>query len=329
MANNTKPSSRMRQKVNFENGTSSLRQDLLQGLFTDQKMLPSKYFYDEKGMQIFDQICQSDEYYLTRAENRMLESKATEIVAFVRPGNIIELGSGSSDKIYFFLDACDQQNICCKYWPLDVCEEALVTMSGVLKEKYPWLHVNALVGDYSVGLEDIDFPQSGQNLALFMGSTIGNLTHDQAVSFLSRLRALIGSGSRLLVGMDRVKDVETLHAAYNDSQGLTARFNMNILEVINRRMGADFDMGKFEHCALYNQSKNQIEMYLVSKEEQRVYFEGLGQHLELGQDESIRTEISRKFSDNEIESLFVESGFVFEEHYVSDDGYFSLALGRA
>lgn len=329
MTDSAQPSPHKLQNIDSESPVSSLHDDVLQGLFSDRKTLPSKYFYDERGMRIFDQICRLDEYYLTRIENQMLQEKAADIVTTVWPENIIELGSGSSDKVCFFLDACGRQNIRCKYWPLDVCSEALAVMADTLAEEYPWLHINTLVGDYSLGLDAINLPKNERNLALFMGSTIGNLTHSQAVSFLHRVRMLVGSEGRLLVGMDRVKDTKTLIAAYNDSAGLTAQFNMNILEVINCRMGANFAVDKFEHRALYNRSQNQIEMHLVSKEEQIVYFEDLDKHLALKRDESIRTEISRKFSDNEIESLLTESGFTFEEHYVSDNDYFSLVLAKS
>ncbi len=328
MTDSTQPSLHTLQNIDAEACAPSLRDDVLQGLFADQKTLPSKYFYDEKGMRIFARICQSDEYYLTRAENRMLKEKAAAIIASAQPQNIIELGSGSSDKIRFFLDACGRRNIRCKYWPLDVCSEALATMTGILAAEYPWLRINALVGDYGNGLEAVGLPQNERNLALFMGSTIGNLTHPQAVSFLRRIRLLVGAQGRLLVGMDRVKDVATLTAAYNDAQGLTAQFNMNILEVLNGRMGANFEADKFEHRAVYNESQSRIEMHLVSKEEQSVYFESLDKRLALRRDETIRTEISRKFCDDEIESLLSESGFAFERHYVSDNGYFSLALAK-
>lgn len=305
-----------------------MHEDVLEGLFAGRKTLPSKYFYDEAGLCLFDRICELDEYYLTRTENRLLESCAMEVISSVRPDNIIELGSGSSHKTRFFLAACDAHGLHCTYWPVDVCSEALRAAAEGLAECYPWLRINALAGDYSGGFDGVELPRREKHLVLFMGSTIGNFTHRQAVDFLHRTRQWIGRGD-LLVGLDRIKDEDTLHAAYNDSAGLTAQFNMNILKVLNRRMGADFDLDNFEHRAVYNRAHQQMEMHLVSRTKHTVYFESLDRRVGFERDESIRTEISRKFSDEAIESLFCESGFEVAEHYVSDDGYFSLALGRA
>ena len=306
----------------------SLQEDVIDGLFSKPRTLPPKYFYDPAGSHLFDQICDTDEYYLTRAESALLRECADEVVARVRPDHIIEFGSGVSRKSCFLLDACERLGLHCTYWPMDICREVVEDAGRRLAGDYPWLRVNGLVGDYTAGLGNIRL-SAGRRLGVFMGSTIGNFNPADAVRFLTDVRSLLADGDRLLLGADRVKEASVLNAAYDDAAGLTARFNLNVLKVLNEGLSADFEPGNFEHHAFFNEWRRQVEMHLVSCARQQVYFGDLDRSLELDAGESICTEISRKFTDDCLASLLRESGFASDRHYVSGDGYFSLVLGRA
>lgn len=303
----------------------TLAEDVLKGLSDKPFSLPPKYFYDETGSELFDQICNTEEYYVTRTENQLLKEQADKLVQAVRPQHIVEFGCGMSPKSCFLFDACERQDIRCTFWPIDICSGAVQALSNKLLSIYPWLHINAWVGDYNAGFKQIDLPP-GRHLALFMGSTIGNFDHRQAVNFLSDIHDLLGDNGALLLGADRIKDTEVLNAAYDDSHGLTSRFNLNLLEVLNQELEADFEIDKFRHHAFFNESRNQVEMYLVSEERQEVYFSKLDCTLSLQKGESIRTEISRKFNDEDLHHLMDESGFNIEHHVRSEDNYFSLLL---
>ena len=303
----------------------TLAEDVLAGLSDKPFSLPPKYFYDEAGSELFDQICDTKEYYLTRTENKLLSEQADSLVKEVRPQHIVEFGCGMSPKSCFLLDACERQNITCTFWPLDICGEAVKVLSKKLLSIYPWLHINGWVGDYNAGLSRINLPP-GRHLALFMGSTIGNFDHRQAVNFLSEVHDLLGDDGALLLGVDRIKDAEVLNAAYDDSRGLTSRFNLNLLEVLNQELEADFEVDKFRHHAFFDESSRRVEMHLVSEEKQEVYFSKLNCTLEFQKGESIRTEISRKFNDEDLRKLIAESGFNIECHILSEDNYFSLVL---
>ena len=315
------------QPVRQKSPVAELSDEVTAGLFDNPKTLPSKYFYDSKGMQLFNQICELEEYYLTRTEMKLIKQYAGDIINFAQPNNIIELGSGSADKIRLFLNACEKQDVNCSYMPIDICAEALEETAQELTQDYKWLEVNTLTSDYDSGFESLQLCDRSNHLVLFMGSTIGNFTRPQAIEFLCQVKKLLKKGDCILIGMDRIKDKEVLHAAYNDKEGVTARFNTNILEVLNRRLGANFEVDNFEHKAVYNEDTSQVRMYLISKKNQCINFEHLNQSLELADGESICTEISHKFSDDEIKLLFQESGFQLTKRYVSDDNYFSLELG--
>ncbi len=305
----------------------TLEEDVISGLFSKPRTLPPKYFYDSTGSYLFDQICDTDEYYLTRAESDLLRECADEVIGRVRPDHIIEFGSGVSRKSRYLLDACERLGLRCTYWPMDICREVVEGAGRQLMDEYPWLRVNGLIGDYNAGLGNIEL-SGGRRLGVFMGSTIGNFHSADAVHFLTDIRSLLSGDDRLLLGADRVKEASVLNAAYDDAAGLTARFNLNVLNVLNEGLSADFEPGNFEHHAFFNEWRKQIEMHLVSCSRQRVYFGGLDRNLELDAGDSICTEISRKFTDDCLSSLLRESGFSTDRHYVSGDGYFSLVLGR-
>lgn len=305
----------------------SLHTDARNGLLQRPRSLPPKYFYDARGSGLFDRICDTPEYYLTRTENALLTGSARDIIRKTRPRYIVELGSGTARKTRHLLNACHSERCYSGYVPFDVCREVVVEAGERLVAAYPWLHVTGLIGDYQADLAWLP-EMRGPRLFVFLGSTIGNLREEQALAFLSALRAVMGSGDGLLLGADRVKDPLVLHRAYNDKAGLTAEFNRNLLRVLNRELAGNFDLKGFHHHACYNPRDQQVEMYLVAKTPQRVTLSGLGCTLELDEGEAIHTEISRKFTLGGLDRLLADGGFRIDEHCQSEDGYFSLVLAR-
>jgi L-histidine N-alpha-methyltransferase len=304
---------------------ANILQDASEGLIDAPRSMPPKYFYDERGSQLFDAICETREYYPTRTEEALLRSCAYDIIEQLRPVHIIEFGSGTSRKTRHLFDACCQVGRAAAYWPFDVCEEILHHSGQQLVQEYDWLQVNALVGDYLGGLAGLP-PREGRCLYLFLGGTIGNFTEDEAAAFLAEVREIMRPGDGLLLGADRVKDADILHAAYNDDSGVTAEFNLNLLQVLNRELDADFCDRNFEHRAVFNAEASQIEMYLVSSRCQSVHIRALDCTLELEAGEQILTEISRKFTPAHLESLLDGAGLAIQRHFEPDNGWFSLVL---
>ncbi len=302
----------------------TLQEDVSSGLLTKPRSLPPKYFYDEVGSDLFDQICDTKEYYPTRAESALLQEFAASIIELTTPSNIIELGSGTSRKTRHLLDMCEQQGLSPKYWPMDVCEPLLRDVAKDLMQAYPWLNVNALVGDYHGGFAH--FPSIADSLYVFIGGTIGNFEHKQAVTLLSELRETMAEGCSLLLGFDRIKDSDVLQAAYNDAAGVTAAFNLNLLNVLNKDLEANFDAGGFRHTAIYNSEAQRIEMYLIAQQEQKVDILGMGETLHMYKDEKILTEISRKFTLESMTQLLDESGYRVDNHFEASQGFYSLVL---
>lgn len=308
--------------------TAELARDVLAGLSMRPKQLSPKYFYDEHGSWLYDKICQVPEYYPARTEEALLVEKSIEIIERTRPDTILELGSGTSRKTTHLLDACEALHCHVDYLPLDVCEEILREAGQRLVGSYDWLKVRALVGDYSEGFHNVP-RDNGARLYVFLGGTLGNLDEAEATRFLLRLRALMGKQDYLLLGVDRVKNIEVLNAAYNDSQGYTAAFNRNVLSVINRELGGHFNPDTFIHRAWYNEEKSQIEMHLHSTHAQRVRIDALNTEIHFDRDESIHTEISRKFTLSSLRSLVEKAGLSMAEHYEPSNSYFSLVLLNA
>ncbi|NIR31269.1 MAG: L-histidine N(alpha)-methyltransferase, partial [Gammaproteobacteria bacterium] len=237
-------------------------------------------------------------------------------------------GSGFSRKTRHLFDACAALGVSARYLPFDVSAETLMEAGARLTRDYEWLRVHALVGDYLAGLGHVS-PPAGPGLVVFLGSTIGNFEHRQALGFLREVQALAGAQGWLLLGADRVKAPHVLHAAYNDARGYTARFNRNVLRVINRELGADFDPDAFHHYAPYDPARMQIDMYLVGARAQRIRFGALDRVLAMGEGEPIHTEVSRKFTREGLESLLGEAGFAVEQHHEPDDARYSLILARS
>ena len=305
----------------------TLEIDVRKGLLKRPRSLPPKYFYDAVGSQLFDRICDTPEYYLTRTEDALLEAYADEIITKVRPDHIIELGSGASRKTRRLLHACQANRQVCTYWPFDVCESVLRESSEKLINAYSWLNVNALLGDYSAGLTHLPTPP-GCRLYLFLGSTIGNFDDTQVTDFLSDVHQRMTSQDYLLLGADRVKTQDVLRAAYDDSEGVTAQFNLNVLRVLNRDVRANFDLQAYRHRADYNADRQRIEMYLISSRLQVVEFASLQEEIEMLEGEPILTEISRKFTLDDLKHLLDRSGFALESHYEPSNHHFSLLLAR-
>jgi L-histidine N-alpha-methyltransferase len=302
-------------------------EDAQRGLIRQPRYMPPKYFYDARGSRLFDAICATPEYYPTRTEDALLGAHASDIIAEIQPEHIVEFGSGTARKTRHLFDACDQRGRATAYWPFDVCEAMLLESGQQLVEEYQRLRVNALVGDYLGGLQGL--PEfNGRCLFLFLGGTVGNFTEAQAGVFLREVRAVMKAGDCLVLGADRVKPPEVLHAAYNDSEGITAEFNLNLLRVLNRELDADFDLERFEHRAFFNRDASQIEMYLVSRLDQSVRLKALDKTLDFAAGEQILTEISRKFTASRLESMLSVAGFSVTRHLEPENGYFSLLLAR-
>jgi L-histidine N-alpha-methyltransferase len=306
----------------------SLRDDVERGFARSPRSLPPKYFYDGHGSELFDRICDTAEYYPTRAETALLEAHAEAIIARVQPDHLIELGSGSCRKTRHLLSACAKLGHGAYFWPFDVCEEMLVSSGQSLVEEFPNLRVTALVGDYLGGLGHLPRPV-GRRLFVFLGGTIGNFSELEAHQFLLDLRAHMHVGDCLLLGADRVKDPAVLEAAYNDAAGITADFDLNVLSVINRELGADFDLSGFRHRAIYNEELSQIEMYLIAQRDQLVRVPALEREYHFRRDERLLTEISRKFSRSGLERSLAAAGFEIEQHFEGGEQLFSLVLACA
>ena len=304
-----------------------LKEDARAGLATPPRALPPKYFYDARGALLFRHICATPEYYLTRTEAALLQRHGNDIIMLTCPDYLIELGSGSSNKTMNLFDACERQGHRCGYMPFDICESSLLEAAGRLQDKYHWLEIRLLLGDYLAGLEHLP-DCSGVRMFLFLGSTIGNFNPGEARAFISAIHRQMEPGDFLLLGADRVKDATVLNAAYNDAQGITAKFNLNLLHVLNRELDGNFRMDNFVHQAIYNNESGRIEMYLVSRLRQDITLGKAGLSFRLECSEEIMTELSYKFYFDELETLLAESGLAIIRHFEPDNHYFSLVLAQ-
>jgi L-histidine N-alpha-methyltransferase len=305
---------------------TTLERDVRRGLSSRPKSLPSKYFYDERGSRLFEAICDLPEYYLTRADTALLRRHADDLVARVRPTDVIELGSGAATKTRFILDALVRQGRGdARYVPMDVSESHLVQTAESVRQEYPELSVHGIAGDYEHHLDRI--PSGERRLVLFLGSTIGNFPPAAARAFVRRVARQLVPGDAFLIGMDLVKPPEILHAAYNDSAGLTAEFNRNVLYVLNRELGADFAPDDFEHVAFYDPESARVEMHLRASRAHRVHVRRLALDVEFEAGEMIHTEISRKFRRADAEALFSAAGCRLAEWWTDDRESFAEALG--
>ena len=292
------------------------------GLARPQKEIPCRFIYDEQGSALFDRICVLEEYYPTRTETALLVDNGAEIAALAGPGcHLIEFGSGSSLKIRTLLDALDRPTA---YTPIDISREHLLQSAASLALDHPAVEVTAICADYTLAL-DLPPPKSNpkaQKLAFFPGSSIGNFTVDLAETFLKRIASMLSGGGDLLIGADLHKDKSILLPAYNDGQGVTAAFNLNLLARANRELGADFDLDGFTHDAIYDKNKKRIEMHLVSKRDQTV--RAAGGKFHFGKGETILTEHSHKYTIDGFQALGRRAGFEPRKVWVDENNLFSI-----
>jgi L-histidine N-alpha-methyltransferase len=304
----------------------ALRADVRTGLTSSPKMLPPKYFYDARGSELFDQITHLPEYYPTRAETAILEQHAGEIADLSKCESLVELGSGTSAKTRLLLNALAETGTLREFVPFDV-DPAVLSEAGVaLAAEYPDVRIAPFVGDFEHDLDAI--PLNGRVMLAFLGSTIGNLEPPTRAAFLHRVSEALGPDDTFLVGTDLVKDTGRLKRAYDDSAGVTAEFNRNILVVINRELDADFDIDAFEHVARWDAEHEWIEMRLRSRRDQDVTIGDLGLPVSFRQDEEMRTEISAKFRREGIEEELGAAGLHVIQFWTDPDGDFGLSLAQ-
>jgi L-histidine N-alpha-methyltransferase len=298
--------------------------DVREGLYRPQRELPPKYFYDERGSQLFEDITRLPEYYLTRAETEILDARAAAIAQITDARTLVELGAGSATKTRILLRAMQQRGQRVTYVPVDVSEEFLHQTSAELERDFPSLVVEPVVSDIA---ESLDVPGSLERPVMFafLGSTIGNFDDPGAIALLRRIRARMQQRDWLLLGTDLRKDVGTIELAYNDCAGVTADFNRNMLRVVNAEMGADFDPERFAHHAFYDKERHRIEMHLVSVGDQRVHIPEVGD-FEFRHGESIRTELSCKYDRAAVEQLAAAAAFVVRHWFTDAESRFALSL---
>ncbi|MGX2993117.1 L-histidine N(alpha)-methyltransferase [Streptomyces sp. JNUCC 64] len=304
---------------------AALRADALSGLTGTPKTLPPKWFYDARGSELFDRITTLPEYYPTRAEREILVDRAPEIAAATGARTLVELGSGSSDKTRHLLDALTGLRV---YVPVDVSASALEGAGAALLDERPGLDVQALIADFT---HVVELPEAtpGPRLVAFLGGTIGNLLPGERAGFLRSARALMAPGDALLLGTDLVKDERTLVAAYDDAQGVTAAFNKNVLSVLNRELGADFDPDAFAHVALWDAEREWIEMRLRARTGMTVKIPALNLAVDFTAGEELRTEVSAKFRAEGVRAELAAAGLERTHWWTDRAGRFALSLSVA
>lgn len=306
---------------------AGLAEDVRRGLSSQPKRFLPKYFYDQLGSQLFEAICLLPEYYLTRAENEILENYADEIVStFDGNTTLLEMGSGSASKTRLIIEALLRKQQELLFIPVDISASALDSSSRILLQSYPQLRVEAYAADYFAGLSELKKNPRARTLALFLGSNISNFDPEEALKFLRALREVLHEGDALLLGADLKKDKQTLEAAYNDALGVTAAFNLNVLARINRELGANFDLRGFRHFAFYNESLGRVEIYIESLREQKVSIAQLEMEVEFHAGEQIHTENSHKYDLNDIAKLAADTGFVHGRTWLDQQKRFSSNL---
>jgi L-histidine N-alpha-methyltransferase len=301
-----------------------MMRDIRTGLGAPRKSIPARYLYDSFGSVLFEGITITPEYYLTRTELSILDHSARHILEFLAPegGNIVELGSGSTVKIKKLLDAANTRGLeKLRYIPVDICGSCIESVFRELPSLYPDLELLGLKSDFT---SHLDMIPEGKKLLVIFGSTIGNFSERESLVFLEKIRRIMTPEDRLLIGMDMVKSVKVLEAAYNDSLGITRQFNLNILSHINRELNADFNTADFEHMAFFDAEEKQIEMRLRARLPVSAWISDLSMAVDLRSGETIRTETCRKFDRDRIERLFSEAGFWIDRWFTDPMKWFSL-----
>jgi L-histidine Nalpha-methyltransferase len=302
--------------------------DVRRGLSSTPKRLPSKLFYDAIGSALFEQITKLPEYYLTRTERCILESFAGDILQQAGPSlTLIELGAGTASKTCILIEELLRRQGRALFYPIDVSPSALSEAMRQLGRQFPELRVNPVIADYTGGVPALA-RITGRKLVLYIGSSIGNFEPCEAIAILRRIRHALRSGDTLLLGADYAKSPKILLPAYDDSQGITAEFNKNILSRLNRELEADFDLDRFRHLALWNRRESRVEAYLESIIAQRAFIPALDMDLSFAPGERIHTENSYKYSDAMIEAILRESGFILEHTWADRKKWFGVHLAR-
>lgn len=307
-----------------DSAATALRRDVHDGLTKTPKSLPPKWFYDSVGSDLFDQITRLPEYYPTRAEAQILRDRAGEIVAASGADTLVELGSGTSEKTRLLLNALRDNGELRRFIPFDVDASVLRAAGDALEDEYPGIEIDAVCGDFEEHLGKV--PRVGRRLVAFLGSTIGNLTAGPRAEFLAALADTLQPGDSLLLGTDLVKDTERLVRAYDDSAGVTAAFNRNVLAVVNRELAADFDPLSFEHVARWNTDEERIEMWLRSGTAQRVRISALDLDVDFAAGEEMLTEVSCKFRSDRVTAELASAGLELTHWWMDEPGDFGLSL---
>jgi len=310
-----------------DDAAEALRADALAGLTATPKELPPRWFYDERGSELFDRITRLPEYYPTRTERAILTARAGEIAAAAGADVLVELGSGTSEKTRLLLTAMREAGTLRRFVPFDVDPSVLRLAGDALAEEYPGLEVDGVVGDFTRHLGEL--PTDGRRMVAFLGSTIGNLAPAERAAFLADLAATLRPGDSFLLGTDLVKDEGRLVRAYDDAEGVTAEFNRNVLLVLNRELKADFDPEAFAHVARWDAEHEWIEMRLRSVRDQQVNVAALDLGVPFAAGEEMRTEISAKFRRAGVERELAEAGFALDHWWTDRDGLFAVSLARA
>jgi L-histidine N-alpha-methyltransferase len=312
---------------------NSFAEDVEQGLSSSPKFLSSKYFYDDKGSELFRQIMELPEYYPTRAEAENFSAQCGAIVeAFTaqgKPLDLIELGAGDGTKTAILIECLQAQNIDFTYSPIDISAGAVETLTDKFKKLFPDLNVNALCGDYFRILESLKSQTDRTKIVFFLGSNIGNFSLENGIDFLRGLRREMNENDLLFIGFDLQKDPRTILRAYDDSEGVTAEFNLNLLDRINRELGGNFKRENFSHYAVYSPIDGAARSFLISGEKQTVYIECLNKEFEFDRHEAIFMEVSQKYTLSMIEEFAAESGFEVAQNFCNEKYYFADSLWKA
>ncbi|MEZ5093099.1 L-histidine N(alpha)-methyltransferase [Nocardioides sp.] len=304
----------------------SLVEDVRRGLGSQPRTLPPKWLYDEVGSQLFDQITTLPDYYPTEAERAILRTHASDIAARTDATTLIELGSGTSDKTRLLIEALRAEGRLHRFVAVDVSEATLRQAAARLASTYPGLEVQALVGDFTLHLGHL--PEGGRRMVAFLGGTIGNFYREERAAFLGALADHLAGGDWFLLGTDLVKSADRLIAAYDDPDGVTERFVGNALAVLNRDLGADFDLGAFSYVPLWDSRMQRMDLRLRAETPQRVRLPGAGLEIDLAMGEEIRVEISTKFLPDQIDDELVAAGFSVAGRWTDTDGDYAVTLAR-
>jgi len=313
-----------------ETARAEFAEHVLVGLSEHPKHLSSRFIYDREGSDLFEAITELDEYYPTRCEFEVLRANADAILARLegQPFNLIDLGAGDGRKTTVLLARALELGLDVRYAPIDISEGAMTSLIQKMGERLPALNIDGIVSEYGDGVRWIGQQTGRQNLVLFLGSNIGNFDRSASRAFLRRLWSALNPGDHVLVGFDLKKDIEVLLAAYNDREGVTARFNKNLLARINRELGGDFDLSQFRHFSTYSVFSGAMESYLVSLAAQTVRIEGLQAEFEFAPWEPIHTEYSYKYLDTDIDRMCAHGGFEDEGRFYDANRWFCDALWR-